>query len=552
MKCALLLAFALYGTGSLAAQTPVELPPGEANLWQHIAGPREAIHADLSKLNPIERMNARVELEVIVSPGGRVLQAHATRGPAQFYEQAEAIERDRLFTPFTRDGRPVLAKVNDEVEIVPPETWLPNHVPFPEKVDLRTLVIALSRTRCYGRCPAYTVSLEGSGVVHFVGETYVLVPGHHTAHVSPETIQALLNAFRKANFLSAKESYSAMVTDNPSQTITLKMGETTKVVQDYVGTAVGMPDAIRALEQQIDEAAGTERWIKGNEETYKALRAEHWDFSSAGADNIALYRSAIERKDEDLVEALLRARAPVDIADEKKREDAPICVASSSGNAVLVERMFAQQSGMSKAVLQPCLAAATLSGNVELLDFWIDKGAKPEGAGSILRNGILSKNAAMVRRVLDYPVDVHEQINDIPLLSFAVERAGEGPEGPEIVGLLLKAGASPNEKDWQGRTALFSVGLQQASIQPLISLLLASGAAVDARDNNGDTALMGHAFILEMVRALLAAGADPTLADNRGQTALTMARRFACEPCATTIEEAVRKRAAATAGAGQP
>ena len=99
MKCALLLAFALYGTGSLAAQTPVELPPGEANLWQHTAGPREAIHADLSKLNPIERMNARVELEVIVSPGGRVLQAHATRGPAQFCEQAEAIERDRLFTP---------------------------------------------------------------------------------------------------------------------------------------------------------------------------------------------------------------------------------------------------------------------------------------------------------------------------------------------------------------------------------------------------------------------------------------------------------------------
>jgi ankyrin repeat protein len=83
-------------------------------------------------------------------------------------------------------------------------------------------------------------------------------------------------------------------------------------------------------------------------------------------------------------------------------------------------------------------------------------------------------------------------------------------------------------------------------------MLLASGAAVDARDKNGDTALMGHAFILGMVRALLAAGADPTLADNRGQTALTMARRFGCEPCATTIEEALRKRAAATAGAGQP
>ncbi len=385
MKCALLLAFTVYGAGSLAAQTPVELTAREANLWQHISGPREAIHADLNKLNPIERMNAHVSLEVIVSPGGRVLQAHATRGPSQFYEQAEAIERARIFTPFTRDGTPVLAKVNDDVAIVPPEEWLPNKVPFPQKVDPHTLVISLSRTRCFGRCPAYTVSLEGSGVVHFVGEAYVLVPGHHTAQVSPETIQGLLSAFRKANFLSAKESYSAMVTDSSSQTITLKMGETTKVVRDYVGTWVGMPDAIQALEQQIDEAAGTERWVKGNDETYKALRAEHWDFSSAGPDNIALYRSAIEHKDEDMVEALVRARAPADIADEKKREDAPICVASSSGNAVLVERMFAQQPGMSKAVLQPCLAAAALSGNVDLLDFWIDKGAKPEGAGSVLQ-----------------------------------------------------------------------------------------------------------------------------------------------------------------------
>ena len=79
-----------------------------------------------------------------------------------------------------------------------------------------------------------------------------------------------------------------------------------------------------------------------------------------------------------------------------------------------------------------------------------------------------------------------------------------------------------------------------------------TGAVVDARDNNGETALMGHAFILEVVRALLAAGSDPTLADNRGQTALTKARQFGCEACATTLEEAIRKRAAATAGAGQP
>ncbi len=536
----------------MAAQTPVELTAREANVWEHLAGPREAIHADLSKLNPMERMLAYVELEVIVSPGGRVLQAHATRGPAQFFEQAEAIERARLFTPFTREGSPVLARITDTVSIGPPETWLLNKVPFPEKVDLRTLFIALRRTSCYGTCPAYTVTLDGSGLVQFVGDAFVLVPGHHTAHVSRETIQALVSAFRKADFLSANDSYTASVTDNPSQTITLRMGQTTKTVIDYVGIEAGMPDAVRELEQQIDDAAGTRRWVKGNEETSRALLAEHWDFSSRSADNMALYRSAIERKDEDLVEAMLRAKAPADIADEKRREDAPICVASKSGDADLAEHMFAQQPGMSKAVLQPCLAAAASSGSVALLDFWIDKGARPEGAGGVLRNGILSGNAAMIARILEYPVNVHERINDTPLLNFAVERSGDKPDGPRIVGLLLKAGASPNEKDERGQTALFSVGLQGSAIKRLVSLLIASGAAIDARDNNGETPLMSHAFIPEAVRALLAAGADPTLSDERGNTALMKAHQFGCEPCAITLEHAVSKRAGARQGAGQP
>ena len=86
----------------------------------------------------------------------------------------------------------------------------------------------------------------------------------------------------------------------------------------------------------------------------------------------------------------------------------------------------------------------------------------------------------------------------------------------------------------------------------MVSVLIASGAAIDARDNNGETALMSHAFVLEAVRTLLAAGADPTLSDERGNAALMKAHELGCEPCAITLEQAVRKRAAAMGGAGQP
>jgi hypothetical protein len=45
----------------------------------------------------------------------------------------------------------------------------------------------------------------------------------------------------------------------------LSVGGRTKTVTDYVGEQVGMPVVITDLENAVDEAAGTERWIKGDE-----------------------------------------------------------------------------------------------------------------------------------------------------------------------------------------------------------------------------------------------------------------------------------------------
>jgi hypothetical protein len=261
---AFLFLLALFGSGPLTAQTPVDLTGPETNIWQHVTGPRQAIHGDLSNSDPVEQIRAQVTLEVVVSPDGRVLQAQALEGPAQLFESAEAVERARRFTPFTQNGSPVLAKIKDYVSIVPPEEWLPEKVPFPERVDFDDLFISLKRTRCYGTCPDYTVSVDGSGLVEFAGDKFVLEPGRHQAHISRDKVEELISEFRKADFLSAKDRYIASVTDMPTQTIYLRMGHTEKTVVVYAGTRVGMPDAVRELENQIDEVTGTKLWVKGN------------------------------------------------------------------------------------------------------------------------------------------------------------------------------------------------------------------------------------------------------------------------------------------------
>jgi ankyrin repeat protein len=535
----------------VSAQTPVVLSGREAYLWEHAIGPREAIHVDHStlKLTPFEMFGTNVELEVVVSPNGRVNEAHAITGPREVYERAEQIELARSFKPFTHDGMLVTARIHDYVSVAPPEVWLPKPVPFPAEVDMSTVIMSLGRTGCFGTCPAYRVSVSGNGSVTFDGDSNVLVPGHHTARISPAAARDLFNAFRKADFLSAQDEYSASVTDMPSYRTSLTVGGSTKRVSDYDGIEVGMPDAVRDLERQIDETADTERWVKGNADTFRSLKAEQWDFGSSRPDNMALYRSAISRGDKQLVDTFVAAKAPIDIPGTRALEMAPVCVASTTGDLALVQRMLSVRKPISKDVLQPCLAAAARGGNVDILDLWLARGADataqpPRGQGnwgnSILADGISSGKAEVVQRLLDYQVDLHERINGyIPLVTWAVERAGDKADIDEILTLLVKAGASVNERGHLGQTPLFAINFHPATVKTLIAL----GARVDARDDNGDTPLINSAFVPAAVQELLSAGADPTIANKDGHTALEQALQFRCLPCANAIVSAIKRRA---------
>ena len=94
---------------------------------------------------------------------------------------------------------------------------------------------------------------------------------------------------------------------------------------------------------------------------------------------------------------------------------------------------------------------------------------------------------------------------------------------PELVDLLLAAGADANTEDEDGLTALFFAvrGGQNRTVESL----LAAGAEADRMQANS-TALHQAvlAFRLRMIEMLVTAGADPDRQDARGQTAAEMAR----------------------------
>lgn len=134
---------------------------------------------------------------------------------------------------------------------------------FPEVRDWKSVRITLDRAMCLGACPSYVVQISGDGAVLFQGRACVGTKGEQRAQIPEAAVKELVAKFRAADYFSLRDSYAAQITDNPTYTTSISFDGRKKIVSDYVGSSVGMPHAVTGLEDAIDAAAGTKRWISG-------------------------------------------------------------------------------------------------------------------------------------------------------------------------------------------------------------------------------------------------------------------------------------------------
>jgi hypothetical protein len=123
------------------------------------------------------------------------------------------------------------------------------------------VMITLSRSVCFGFCPAYTVTISGDGEVRYVGERFVNVRGEQRATIPRADVERLLRRFDEIGFDNLRDEYRASITDVPTYTIVLERNGRRKGVVDYAGLSAGMPRAVRDLQDEIDRVAGTDRWV---------------------------------------------------------------------------------------------------------------------------------------------------------------------------------------------------------------------------------------------------------------------------------------------------
>ncbi|HEY0313927.1 MAG TPA: DUF6438 domain-containing protein [Allosphingosinicella sp.] len=447
---------------------------------------------------------------------------------------ALAAVRSWRFRPQTFDGKPVIAvgvvriayRVPEEREAVAP--------PFPDAAAADTEIV-LERSACYGPCPDYAVSIRGDGTVRFstggaafkgtAGEVHlaymgnnVLLPGAHIAHVDPATVARLVAKFRNARFFGLKPSYEASITDSPTYKLTVRAGGKTKSVTDYVGTWAGMPEEVSALEDAVDEVAGSARWVSGNATTIKALEGEGFDFHSAAAAELAADAMQLSssppqvREAGRLALALIERGAPLGTAVRVEGGVPPIgtAVAPAADTTGALLAYYAAVRGdealfdalerrgwvtrLPRALRTQALAYGAGCSTV-IAKALVRAGADliQKGSGTLLtalRSGYGVCRDAGEARVLEMaetaiglgvPLEARDDFNWTALM---------GCDSPALARLLIAHGANVNARAAEGKTPLLATDDDRVAL-----ILLRAGADATARTKDTNVrreAVKGH------------------------------------------------------------
>ena len=273
----------------------------------------------------------QIQLELTVSQDGEVMAIKPNAEPKamQYWPQVrQEIEKWR-FTPFLANGKPVQARVEEYVDLVPPERLPAAHIPPPPLGPDSHIVISLQRSGCYGTCPSYGVWISSDGIT-FDGRHFVVASGKHKSPINAEKVRTLAQKILAADFYSMDDCYRAGVTDNPTYQLSISIDGREKRVQDYVGAWVGMPAVIEELEDEVDRVSESARWVEGTDGLVESLKAEGFDFQ--GHDAQLMLKRAAFHKQAETVRKLIRAGVPLDPLPAKgDREVFPMELDSNVG-----------------------------------------------------------------------------------------------------------------------------------------------------------------------------------------------------------------------------
>lgn len=134
-----------------------------------------------------------------------------------------------------------------------------SEAPAAEAESPSYVMVAMKRSACFGKCPVYEVRFYTDGTIEYIGKMNVPRIGHFRAHMRPEEVEALRQKIHEVGFWDFSPMYpddGTIVTDLPTTTITVRVGDMMKEVREKHGA----PRALKDFERYLDELLEGRTW----------------------------------------------------------------------------------------------------------------------------------------------------------------------------------------------------------------------------------------------------------------------------------------------------
>lgn len=118
----------------------------------------------------------------------------------------------------------------------------------PVKAQNQYQWVSIERTPCFGRCPAYILSVHRNGEVTYIGKKDAKFNGTFQSHVNPKKVRSIFQKYQNQKLAPLKDRYFDKVRDNSKLHVEIQYNRSRK----YILNAQAGPLFLQKLAADLD------------------------------------------------------------------------------------------------------------------------------------------------------------------------------------------------------------------------------------------------------------------------------------------------------------
>lgn len=119
--------------------------------------------------------------------------------------------------------------------------------------------ITIKKGMCYGRCPAYTLTLDAEGSALYKCDRFCDLDGEYAKQLDLSEVSVIFKKARDLDPMSFNNSYESMVPDMPLTTLSFSFKDSTKMIAGKMERPIEIKNFEKML---IEIASDTTGWIE--------------------------------------------------------------------------------------------------------------------------------------------------------------------------------------------------------------------------------------------------------------------------------------------------